>query len=60
MAIVGYRELNESGEFVIGFAKMLVVNKPATEAPSGVNPFTKEPIEFAASQLASRPRRHHP
>jgi DNA-binding protein HU-beta len=49
MATVGYRELNESGEFVIpGFAKMLVVNKPATEARSGVNPFTKEPMEFAA------------
>jgi DNA-binding protein HU-beta len=24
------------------------VNKPATEARSGVNPFTKEPMEFAA------------
>ena len=41
--------LNESGEFVIpGFAKMSVVHKPATEARSGVNPFTKEPMEFAA------------
>jgi DNA-binding protein HU-beta len=40
MATVGYKELNESGEFVIpGFAKMSVVNKPATEARSGVNPF---------------------
>jgi nucleoid DNA-binding protein len=49
MAIVGYKELNESGEFVIpGFAKMSVVNKPATEARSGINPFTKEPMEFAA------------
>jgi nucleoid DNA-binding protein len=49
LATVGYRELNESGEFVIpGFAKMSVVNKPATEARSGVNPFTKEPMEFAA------------
>jgi DNA-binding protein HU-beta len=49
MAIVGYKELNESGEFVIpGFVKMSVVNKPATEARSGVNPFTKEPMEFAA------------
>jgi len=49
MATVGYRELNESGEFVIpGFVKMSVVNKPATEARSGINPFTKEPMEFAA------------
>ncbi len=49
MATVGYKELNESGEFTIpGFAKMSVVNKPATEARSGINPFTKEPMEFAA------------
>ncbi|MBB5055127.1 nucleoid DNA-binding protein [Afipia massiliensis] len=49
MATVGYRELNESGEFVVpGFVKMSVVNKPATEARSGINPFTKEPMEFAA------------
>ena len=39
MATVGYKELNESGEFVIpGFVKMSVVHKPAT----------KEPMEFAA------------
>ena len=49
MTVVGYKELNESGEFVIpGFAKITVVNKPATEARTGVNPFTKEPMEFAA------------
>jgi DNA-binding protein HU-beta len=49
MATVGYKELNVSGEFVIpGFVKMSVINKPATEARSGINPFTKEPMEFAA------------
>jgi DNA-binding protein HU-beta len=49
MATVGYKELNESGEFVIpGFVKMSVTNRPATEARSGINPFTKEPMEFAA------------
>ena len=49
MVTVGYKELNDSGEFVIpGFVKMSVVNKPATEARSGINPFTKEPMEFAA------------
>jgi DNA-binding protein HU-beta len=59
MATVGYKELNESGEFVIpGFAKMSVVNKPATEASSGVNPFTKEAMEFAAEPASSRSRRH--
>jgi DNA-binding protein HU-beta len=35
MVTVGYKELNESGEFVIpGFVKISVVNKPATEARS--------------------------
>ena len=49
LAMVGYKELNESGEFVIpGFVKMSVVNKPATEARRGINPFTKEPMDFAA------------
>jgi nucleoid DNA-binding protein len=49
LSTVGYKELNEGGEFVIpGFVKMSIVNKPATEARSGINPFTKEPMEFAA------------
>jgi nucleoid DNA-binding protein len=49
MATIGYKELNESGEFVVpGFVKMSVVNKPATEARRGINPFTKEPMDFAA------------
>ncbi len=49
MATVGYKELSDSGEFIIpGFVKLLVVEKPATEARSGVNPFTKEPMEIAA------------
>ena len=49
LATVGYKELNESGEFVVpGFVKMSVINKPATEARSGINPFTKEPMEFKA------------
>ncbi len=57
MAIVGYKELNESGEFVIpGFAKLSVVNKPATEARKGVNPFTKEPMDFAAKPASKTVR----
>src|SRR5438309_6674037 len=36
MTTVGYKELNESGEFVIPGFKMSVVNKPATEARSDV------------------------
>ena len=49
MTQVGYKELKETGEFVIpGFAKLTVVEKPATEARTGINPFTKEPMEFKA------------
>src|ERR1700751_3653049 len=49
MATVGYKELNESGEFGIpGFAKMSAVNKPATQGRGDVNPFTRERMEFAA------------
>ena len=57
MATVGYKELNESGEFVIpGFVKMSVVNKPATEARMGVNPFTKEPITIPAKPASKKVR----
>jgi len=57
MVTVGYKELNESGEFVIpGFVKMSVVHKPATEARSGINPFTKEPMEFAAKPASKSVR----
>src|SRR5260370_15479827 len=64
IATVGYKELNESGEFVIpGFAEMSVVNKPATEARSGINPFTKEPMQFTATppskSVKSSPLRVH-
>lgn len=49
LATVGYRELNAEGIFVVpGFAKLTVVKKPATEARRGINPFTKEPMDFAA------------
>ncbi len=55
LATVGHKVLKESGEFTLpGFAKFSVVVKPATEARMGVNPFTKEPMEFAASPQASR------
>jgi nucleoid DNA-binding protein len=56
MVTVGYKELNETGEFVIpGFAKMSIVNKPATEARSGVK---KSRWSSRPSQPASRSRRH--
>ena len=49
LAAVGHKVLKDSGEFTLpGFAKFSVVVKPATDARMGVNPFTKEPMQFAA------------
>ena len=49
MASVGYKELKKAGVFVLpGFAKFLVVKKPATPERQGINPFTKEPTVFKA------------
>ena len=49
LASIGYTELNKSGAFVLpGFAKFVVVKKPATKERSGINPFTKEPMIFKA------------
>lgn len=55
LTAVGYKELNEFGEFTIpGFAKLSVVTKPATEARKGINPFTKEPMDFAAKPASKK------
>src|SRR6202163_1584050 len=49
LAAVGHRELKKSGVFVLpGFAKFVVVKKPARPAREGINPFTKEKQKFAA------------
>src|SRR6476469_9323792 len=49
LATIGYKELNKSGAFLVpGFAKFVVIKKPATKERSGVNPFTKEPTIFKA------------
>ena len=49
LAAIGYKELNKSGAFLVpGFAKFVVVKKPATKERSGINPFTKEPTIFKA------------
>jgi DNA-binding protein HU-beta len=49
LATIGYKELNKSGVFLVpGFAKFVVVKKPATKQRSGINPFTKEPMIFKA------------
>ena len=49
LAEIGYQELKEKGAFVVpGFAKFVVIKKPATKERSGINPFTKEPTIFKA------------
>jgi nucleoid DNA-binding protein len=46
---VGYKELKKNGVFVVpGFAKFVVVKKPATKARKGTNPFTGEEMMFKA------------
>jgi DNA-binding protein HU-beta len=46
---IGHKELKKGGLFVLpGFAKFVVVKKPARPARKGINPFTKEPTTFAA------------
>ena len=46
---IGHKELKKKGEFVLpGFAKFVVIKKPARPAREGINPFTKEPTIFAA------------
>ncbi len=46
---LGHAELKKRGEFVLpGFAKFVLIKKPATPARQGINPFTKEPTTFAA------------
>ena len=49
LGAVGYRELKRTGAFLVpGFAKFVVIKKPATKARKGINPFTKEPTVFKA------------
>jgi DNA-binding protein HU-beta len=49
MATVGYKELKKTGVFLVpGFAKFVVVKKPATKARKGTNPFTGEEMMFKA------------
>jgi DNA-binding protein HU-beta len=49
LASIGHRELKKTGVFVLpGFAKFVVVKKPARPAREGINPFTKEKQKFAA------------
>ena len=46
---VGHKELKKNGVFLVpGFAKFVVVKKPATKARKGTNPFTGEEIGRAS------------
>jgi DNA-binding protein HU-beta len=49
LAEIGYKELKKTGAFFVpGFAKFVVIKKPATKERQGINPFTKEPAIFKA------------
>jgi nucleoid DNA-binding protein len=49
LATIGYKELKKNGVFLVpGFAKFVVIKKPATKARKGTNPST-------ANQWCSRP-----
>src|SRR5438128_1468149 len=49
LAKIGYKELKKTGAFfVLGFAKFVVIKKPATQERSGINPFTKDQTIFKA------------
>ena len=49
LAEIGYKELKKTGAFFVpGFAKFVVIKKPATKERKGINPFTKEPTIFKA------------
>ena len=54
---VGHKELKKNGIFVLpGFAKFVVVKKPARPAREGINPFTQEKQMFAAKPASKAVR----
>ena len=54
---IGHKELKKSGTFVLpGFAKFVVVKKPAKPARKGINPFTKLEQTFAAKPASKTVR----
>ena len=63
LATIGYKELKKTGIFLVpGFAKFVVIKKPATKERKGINPFTKEPTVSRPSRPArsSAPARSRP
>jgi nucleoid DNA-binding protein len=54
---IAHKELKKNGLFVLpGFAKFVVKKKPARPARKGINPFTKEPMTFAAKPASKTVR----
>ena len=54
---VGHKELKKSGTFILpGFAKFVVVKRPAKPARKGINPFTKLEQTFAAKPASKSVR----
>ena len=54
---VGHKELKKNGIFLVpGFAKFVVVKKPATKARKGTNPFTGEEMMFKAKPASKKVR----
>ena len=46
---IGHKELKKNGVFLVpGFAKFVVIKKPATKARKRTNPFTGEAMTFKA------------
>ncbi len=57
LVAIGHKELKKNGVFVLpGFAKFVVVKKPARPAREGINPFTKEKQMFAAKPASKTVR----
>jgi DNA-binding protein HU-beta len=57
LVATGHKELKKSGTFVLpGFAKFVVVKKPARPARKGINPFTKLEQTFAAKPASKSVR----
>jgi len=57
LVAVGHKELKKTGTFVLpGFAKFVVVKKPAKPARKGINPFTKLEQTFAAKPASKSVR----
>jgi DNA-binding protein HU-beta len=49
LTVIGHKELKKNGVFLLpGFAKFVVIKKPATKARKGINPFNGLEMMFKA------------